>query len=296
MIAALLLACLTTSAPQAATAPCEWKVTADRSAKPQDKGYEEGDSRLRDPDDPNSAAGPGSLVAVVKIDRDHRPHIYIEDQAAHTSKHLIDGSQPLWSPDGSRIACMVCQSRQCMSKLVIVEVRSGKVAEPEAGCNAVNYRWSPDSRSLAVAGVGKRDVNTLFWIDVPSSRVTVLDTLPVFADYEDLGWSPDSRALAATCITASDHVGIVLASDIWLFAADGQRCQLTDTKDFVEGDPKWIDTGRILYSRRPPDENGLGDSEHRVLSVSRGFGEGNSHRGQVAPRTRSSSSSAGAGS
>jgi dipeptidyl aminopeptidase/acylaminoacyl peptidase len=286
VIAALLLACLTTSAPQAATAPCEWKVTADRSAKPQDKGYEEGDPRLRDPDDPNSVAGPGSLVAVVKIDRDHRPHIYIEDRAAHTSKHLIDGSQPLWSPDGSRIACIVWQSRECMSRLVIVEVRSGKVAEPETGCNAVNYRWSPDSRSLAVAGVGKRDVNTLFWIDVPSSRVTVLDTLPVFADYEDLSWSPDSRALVATCITANDHVGIVFASDIWLFAADGQRCQLTDTKDFVEGEPKWIDAGRILYSRQPPDENGLGDSERRVLSVSRGFGEGNSHPGQVAPRTR----------
>jgi hypothetical protein len=134
----------------------------------------------------------------------------------------------------------------------------------------VSYKWSPDSRSLAVAGLRERDVNTLFWVRIPSFTVTVLDTLPVFADYEDLSWSPDSRALVTTRITANDHVGIVFASEICLFTADGQSCQLTDTRHFVECEPKWINAERILYSRQPPDENGLGDSERRVLSVSSG--------------------------
>lgn len=156
------------SAPQGTAASCRWTVTDDRPAKPLDKGYEEGDPLLRDPEDPTSVAGPGSLLAVVKIDSDHHPHIYIDNRATHTSRYLINGSQPLWSPDGSRIACIVWKSQECMSKLAIVEVRSGQVSEPETGCQAVSYRWSPDSRSLAVAGVGRRDVNTLFWVDLPS--------------------------------------------------------------------------------------------------------------------------------
>lgn len=109
--------------------------------------------------------------------------------------------------------------------------------------------------------------SVLCWVRLPSGESRIVDTLNAFAGYEELTWSPDSRALVATRVTETEHHGEVLASDIWLFEWDGQRCRLTDTKDFIESEPKWIDSTTILYSRRATGEPDNGRSERRVMTI-----------------------------
>jgi hypothetical protein len=113
-------------------------------------------------------------------------------------------------------------------------------------------------------------LSALYWVHIPSGYITLLDTLTVFSDYEDLTWSLDSHALVVTRVTATEVEGEATASDLWLFDPNGKRYQLTATKDYVESSPKWIDGDQILYARRKVTDPDLGSPERLVIRVSRG--------------------------
>ena len=249
---------------------CGWVVSGAHLAGAKEAGYEDLDPRLRDPENPNYAPGPDSLLAYIQIDRLHHPHMYIKDRATGTQKEVIAGSQPRWSPDGSRIACTVWRSSNCTSELHIIGARSGNSLLPDVPCRVENYRWSPDSRSLAITALlPHSDMSALYWLQFPGGRVTLLDTLTVFSEYEDLTWSPDSRALVVTRVAAVEVEGEPTASDLWLFDSDGKRCQLTETSDFIEGEPKWIDRTHLLYVRRRSTAPDLGNPQRVVITVRR---------------------------
>jgi hypothetical protein len=112
-------------------------------------------------------------------------------------------------------------------------------------------------------------MEALYWIEIPSGRVRLLDTLTVFSEYTDLTWSPDSRALVVTRVTAVEVEGEPTASDLWLFDSSGQRCQLTRTSDYIESESKWLDAKQVLYSRRKATERDLGDPERRAITAQR---------------------------
>lgn len=264
------LVCGAGSAEDGNRAACDWSVSDSRSAGPNDIGHEDLDPRLRDPENGNEAPGPGNLFAVVKIDSLHHPHIFVEDRSTGSKRELVAGSQPRWSPAGNRIACTVWKSPKCFSTLRIIDVRTGDALSPDVPCHVVNYRWAPDGRSLAVAAVlPHSDMNSLLWVDVPTGRARLLDTLTVFSDYADLTWSPDSRALVATRVLAMELEGEPTATDLWLFDSGGQRCRLTKTKDYLEGGPKWVNEKDLVFSRRRVSDPDLGNPERRVITVTR---------------------------
>jgi len=249
---------------------CVWSVSDPRPAGPKDVGYEDLDPRLRDPDNPNYAPGPDSLLAYIQIDKLHHPHMFIQDRSTGAQREVVAGSQQRWAPDGSLLACEVWKSPDCISQLRLISPRSDDSLVPSLPCRVESYRWSPNSRSLAVVALlPLSDMEALYWIEIPSGGVRLLDTLAVFSEYEDPTWSPDSRALVVTRVTATEVEGEPTASDLWLFDSSGQRCPLTRTSDYIESEPKWLDGKRVLYARRKATEQDLGNPERRVITVQR---------------------------
>ena len=153
--------------------------------------------------------------------------------------------------------------------LCIVDVATGRVAEPELGATAATFEWAPDSRSIAVGGVlyGK-PVNVLCLVLMPSGKSLTIDTLDVFSDYE-LAWSPDSRHLVVPRPTKVSHQEEVLDADLWLFDMAGHRCRLTDTPNFVERKPQWIDAARLQYERQRIEGEPRGAPEIVVIELAR---------------------------
>lgn len=265
LMLAPLLSCSPGSTAGGGEPSCGWSVIGSRPRTAADTPFEDRNLLLRSPDDPNRVRGPGRLVAVVKSDSLHRPQIYIEDEATGKRRHLLRGSKPKWSPDGARIACEVWKSVERPWNLCVVDVKTGKTLEPDIGCLVDTYRWSPDGRSIAVGGTlyGK-SVNVLCLVQIPAGTSQMLDTLPVFAAYEDLAWSPDSRALVVTRATAVNVEEENTEADLWLFNGE-RRCALTETPDMIEESPQWLDTGSLLYSFHSLKAGVTGPTEQRVL-------------------------------
>ena len=254
---------------------CPWAVTRWRPATLGDAAFEDRDPLLKDPENPNRVKGPNDLVAIVKSDSLHHPHIYIENVKSGERRHLIRGSKPRWSPDGSRIACEVWKSLGRPWMLCVIDVKSGKALEPEIGCLVDTYRWSPDGRSIAVGGtLYGRSVNVLCWVRLPTGESRMLDTLTVFAAYEDLAWSPDSRVLVVTRVTAVDAEEEATAADLWIFDGEGHRCPLTKTDNLIEEEPRWINNSDILITQRPSASGAHEPSERRVITVTRASSDG----------------------
>jgi len=245
---------------------CVWSVTGSRARAAADVPFEDRNPLLKSPGDPNRVNGPGRLVAIVKSDSLHHPQIYIEDEATGKRRHLLRGSKPKWSPDGTKIACEVWKSLERPWNLCVVDVQTGKKVEPDIGCLVDTYRWSPDGRSIAVGGtLPGKSINVLCLVRLPAGTGQMLDTLPVFSAYEDLAWSPNSRALVVTRATAVDAEEENTAADLWLFDGEGRRCPLTETVGVVEESPRWLDNASILYSYHTLKASVTGPTEQRVL-------------------------------
>jgi Tol biopolymer transport system component len=230
--------------------PCEWSISNTRPAQAEDVSYEKLHPLLRDPANPNNVPGPGTLRAVVKSDSLHHPHIYIEDTATDTRRLLRRGSRPRWSPNGKQIAATVWESIDRPWLLCIVDVATGKSFVPELGCLVMNYEWSPNGNTIAIGGVmygQARNVLCLYSVASRSSRI--VDTLQVFSDYQ-FGWSPDSRHLIVQRPSRVVGEQEPSAADLWLFDLRGGKCQLTQTAEYVESEPRWIDNRRALTTRR----------------------------------------------
>jgi Tol biopolymer transport system component len=261
-----LLSCSSGSSAGGGESPCGWSVIGSRARTTADMPFENRNALLKSPDDPNRVKGPGRLTAIVKSDSLHHPQIYIEDEATGKRRHLLRGSKPKWSPDGTRIACEIWKSLQRPWNLCVVDVKTGKALEPEIGCLVDTYRWSPDGRSIAVGGTlyGK-PVNVLCLVRLAAGTSQMLDTLPVFAAYEDLTWSPNSRALVVTRASAVNAEEETTAADLWLFDGEGRRCALTETPDLIEESPQWLDNASILYSFHSSKAGATRSTEQRVL-------------------------------
>lgn len=254
--------------------PCRWHVRATRPALPSERPHEQQHALLRDLENGRVAPGPQPLRAVVKSDKQHHPHVYLENTSTKTSRLLLPRSlsQPRWSPDGKKIACTTWKSSRQPWMLCIVDVASGRTVEPEFGAVVSKLRWAPDGRSIAVSGqLYGTPTSVLAWVDVPSGRARILDTLKVHADY-DLSWSPDSRFLAVSRPTELTSEEEVVRADLWVFERNGTRCRLTNSPE-PEVEPGWVDTRRLLFHREEASANNE-NSSPMVLELAHGERDG----------------------
>ena len=232
-----------------------------REATKDDVLQRERNPLLGAPANANNAPGPGSLRAVVRMER---PAILVADTAAGTSRFLCSGSAPRFSPNGRWIACRHWESRQRPYVLAIVDVLTGSKRLIEAIGQIEDYAWSPDSRRLAYSSY-----SNIGWVDVATGSAHVLDNDPgPYAEWTDLEWAPNSRRFLGRRHMESEHDESVYATDLWLFEPGGKPCRLTQTPKVDEDSPGWIDDLRIRYESSEDIDDPVLQGHRYVIELS----------------------------
>ena len=172
-------------------------------------------------------------------------HIYLYDPASHGMNLLVKhGKEPLWSPDGKRLAYVSTET----GGLWVVDVASGKAAEVYAVDQANEhliggFTWAPDSRRLALADIVLAQSSALVIVDTEQAegpRTVLEDHLYLFGG---LQWSPVGDWIAFGWSAGEGGEG----PHIWRISADGSgQKQLTSNVRVLGGLPRWNAIGKWI--------------------------------------------------
>ncbi|HXP47980.1 MAG TPA: hypothetical protein VN810_11950 [Terriglobales bacterium] len=167
--------------------------------------------------------------------------VHIADVQHRTSKMLVAGAAPAWSPDAARLA--YCDHQPGKGSEVFVIARDGsqrkQLTKRKGGSYACSPAWSPDGTKIAFSG---RDVtgkgSAIFVMEQDGSNVHRI------TDGCEPRWSPGGKQLAF--YRAPKGPGT--KSSIWVINADGSEpIRLTD-ENSVAWEPSWTGDGRVLFA------------------------------------------------
>lgn len=184
---------------------------------------------------------------------------------AGNGKFYADEEQPVWSPDGKRIAFLSDARSKNQLQLFIADAagRNARRVTHFDG-NVQGVKWSPDSRFIAVlyiakahrkAGAlapGERDVGVI-GSRLDEQRLTTVNvatgvlkqlTPPDVYVYE-YGWSPDSRQIAATYAHGNGDNNWWIAKLATVDASTGTMRELLTPKYQID-DPQWSPDGKQI--------------------------------------------------
>jgi WD40-like Beta Propeller Repeat len=246
-----------------------WTVVRVREPRPSDVPFEDATRYLWPSDDANNVPGPDSLVAHVRSDAAHRTYLELEDRRSGQAVRLDDGgSLPRWSPNGKYVSSVVWKSPRQPHELTVIDVATRRiVVDPDVQASGTEVKWSPDSRTLAAAGVIYGEPRgILYTVSIPEGRVRVIDSLAVLSDYE-FSWSPDGRWISFSRPTELDPVSEEpIAADLWIAdAATGETWPVLKTPEWVESNPLWITNRAIQVDRARRDGNETGVRQRVVV-------------------------------
>jgi serine/threonine protein kinase len=173
--------------------------------------------------------------------------IYSQQVGARSALNLTASSdnydtQPVFSPDGSRIAF---RSSRNGGGVFLMRIDGSDVAQvTDSGFNPT---WSPDGRELALnddnifnyeARNTYPSASKLWAVDVNTKKRRVITT----RDAVQADWSPHGQRLAFWGEQKGGH------RDIWTVAADGKSEPVSVTDDaFIDWNPIWSPNGEYLY-------------------------------------------------
>ena len=179
------------------------------------------------------------LIAFTRQNRSQRDQIYVVDASGSAERPLTaavdDALEPVWSPDGSRIAFLGHHDQLFVMN---ADGTHRRLVTRGAGLFRAADRptWSPDGRKLVFA-VDFGDVHALYIVNADGTGLRPLHR----ARGTDPAWSPDGRVIAFS----ADVGGITL-----MRVADGRLRKLTD--GFCDTFPTWSPDGkRIAYNFTP---------------------------------------------
>ena len=182
---------------------------------------------------------------------------------AGTRAGLYDEENPVWSPDGRRVAFFSDARSKGQLQLYEADADGSKVRQMTtlAG-NAARLTWSPDGTRLAFlyiaaahrqAGAiapGARDVGVI-GSEVDEQRIATVDSAsggrlrfvtPSDTYVYEYGWSPDSRQLAATYAKGNGDNNWWIARLATVDASTGTMRDLL-TPSYQINDPQWSPDG-----------------------------------------------------
>jgi dipeptidyl aminopeptidase/acylaminoacyl peptidase len=203
---------------------------------------------------PNAIPGPDSLRLIAEAPEGH-PRVYIEDMRSGKRDDIVGtwAGVPAWSPDGKYIACVVYEGQQQPYQLAIIDRRTRRRIDIDPRLAVDEYRWSPDSRWIAVEGVERATNHVgLSVYDLVHGHLRRVSTTHVFGSY-GLSWSPDSKLLAFTEPSAvDDDDEAVLAADLWVVSTSSWLpCRVRVTRDEIESHPEWLSSTAVLVKSVP---------------------------------------------
>ncbi len=203
---------------------------------------------------PNAIPGPDSLRLIAEAPEGH-PRVYIEDMRSGKRDDIVGtwAGVPAWSPDGRYIACVVYEGQQQPYQLAVIDRHTRRRIDIDPRLAVDEYRWSPDSRWIAVEGVERATNHVgLSVYDLARGRLRRVSTTHAFGSY-GLSWSPDSKLLAFTEPSAVDQDDeAVLAADLWVVStASWLPCRVRATQDEIESHPEWLSSTAVLVKSVP---------------------------------------------
>jgi Tol biopolymer transport system component len=203
-------------------------------------------------------------------------------------------SAPRISPDGSRVAYLVTETRmekdkewKNVSHIWVVPVAGGKARQYTRGDkNATAPEWSPDGSMIAFLTDREKDGERQVWMMMADGGESWAVTSHK-GGVSGYRFAPDGKRLLLTAVdqpskdeedrkkVKDDTMVIdrdIKMSHLWLFDIDKKEEKRLTEGEFTISDPQWAPDGtRVSYTTRPTpkaDDGGL--SEVWVLTIAGG--------------------------
>lgn len=250
--------------------PCPWAVASTRPREPNDKPVSLTVLYARTSDGQREFPGPDSMRLIDRVDEAHHPTVVLRDLRKGSEGPIIDtwSFRPEWSPDGRMIACIAWRSPQRQRQMLIVDWRRAKSIEIDSLLYVTDYRWAPDSRSIAVYGSDRVTGESILLVANPLTGFSRrIDRTSAYADF-DYDWSPDGRMLAYTKPTRTSEHDVVLESDLWIANSSGKtKCCVLGSTDHVEQRPIWVGPHSLAILSAPLVDGEPRDPRDVVLEI-----------------------------
>jgi len=185
-----------------------------------------------------------------------RHHIYLLDiDTGYCSLLVEDGTEPVWSPDGKRIAY---QSSNLGLWIVDIATRTTREIFPvEKGYEATGFAWSPNGQKIAflnkVASLGGTPEMLVVNTDSTGKAVQLIPQAGYY--FGGAVWSPDGKRILYGS-SAGDYTGPEIPGNLWMMNADGShQVQLTKDVQIVEAslspEGAWVAFSGTRYYEEP---------------------------------------------
>ncbi|HUZ56623.1 MAG TPA: hypothetical protein VMU94_29365 [Streptosporangiaceae bacterium] len=186
-------------------------------------------------------AGPRSFLYVVPPSGGPPRALLSPSQAAR----LVSVSDPVWSPDGRRIA-FTAGCPTCTPRLYVVSAMGTDLHEIPTGPDGVHSPgWSPRGNAIVFARQ-RGEEQFIATVNLRTDRVRLVNTEPDGADNTDStpAWSPDGRRIVFARELHHENV------TLWVIPAAGGSLQplIRRNRALDQSHPRWSPDGRsIVY-------------------------------------------------
>ena len=160
-----------------------------------------------------------------------RSEIWVSSADGSDKRKLVDGSDPIWSPDGSKIVYL---AKAGSSSAMWVTSVDGTGAPRKLHDHVWRYHideewlWSPDSTHVAYRILRDDDNDrgaerSELWVAAVDGSSPARKFVHSVAPYADRPWSPDSKHIAYIVGIHNDDDGYYDREELWVAAVDGSR-------------------------------------------------------------------------